>query len=61
MEKEQIESEWQSIKIGITHTPNKFGNISHIELKANKQFPDTEAGYSFYDHLHLFVGVMLLD
>ena len=38
---------WNGIKIMVTHTPNKFGVVDHIELHAEdrQRLPVTETGY----------------
>ena len=38
---------WNGIKIMVTHTPNRFGEIDHIELHAEdrQRLPITETGY----------------
>ena len=69
MKKETAECEWQNIKVKITHSPNKFGKISHLELKADEQLPVTETGYRSmyyesglieeYENIEAFVKALL--
>lgn len=38
---------WNGIKIMVTHTPNRFGVVDHIELHSedHQRLPVTETGY----------------
>ncbi|NCO04105.1 MAG: hypothetical protein GW903_07945 [Alphaproteobacteria bacterium] len=44
---EQHNITWRSVEIEITYTPDKFGMVDHIELRAKgkTKLPVTETGY----------------
>lgn len=36
---------WRGIPLAITHTPNKWDMIEHIEVQADQSLPGTETDY----------------
>lgn len=71
METQKTTIEWQKIKVIIDYSPNKYGSISHVAIKAGEPLPVTETGYKSlyydnnfiveYENIETFVKALLDD